>query len=131
MSKRRKKHRIPSWENPHVKDFHHLLYQDRHWQGYWAKRLRSHPYLGRYIPKYTLHRDIHSKIHDIPCPNEPDCRVAFNYIERAIAEGRLDPEHDTCEQRLTVLIDLWRTTCPATVAILEWEREVIAKFYDQ
>lgn len=110
-------------------DWHHFLFQRRHWQQGYAKALREHPYMGKYIPRDTLHREIHSKIHDIPTPNGSECKLAFEELIKREREGTIDVERDSCARRLNFLIELWREKCPATVAILEWQRDVIAKFY--
>ena len=85
--------------------------------------------MGCYIPRDTLHRTIHSKEHDIPVPNGRECRLAFDEILKREKEGTIDVEHDSCEKRLDLLIGLWRDKCPATVAMLEWQKEIIAKYY--
>lgn len=111
------------------KDTHHLLFQGRHWEQGYAKLLREHPYFKVEIPKDTLHREIHSKIHDIPTPNGAECKLAYQLMVEGIASGRLDPEHDTAEKRLEFLISVWKDKCPATVAMLGWQRDIFAKFY--
>lgn len=111
------------------KDFHHLLFQGRHWQQGYAKLLRQHPYMGKYIPQATLHREIHAKIHDIPTPNGSECRIAYNEICRLEKLGEIDIVNDSVEKRLDLLISLWEDKCPATVAILKWQRDIVAKFY--
>lgn len=103
--------------------------QKRHWQQGYAKALREHPYMGKYIPRDTLHRSIHAKIHDIPCPNGRECKEAFETILKLERDGKINVENDTCEQRLGLLIRLWEHKCPATVAILKWQRDLIAKYY--
>ena len=85
--------------------------------------------MGCYIPRDTLHRTIHSKEHDIPVPNGRECRLAFDEILKREKEGTIDVDHDSCEKRLDLLINLWRDKCPATVAMLEWQKEIIAKYY--
>lgn len=110
-------------------DYHHILFQGKHWQVGYAKLLRDHPYMGKYIPQYTLHREIHSKIHDVPTPNGPECRAAYYELVRREKEGLIDIEHDTFEDRIDFLIEMWEYKCPATVAILRWQREVVSKFY--
>lgn len=110
-------------------DYHHILFQGKHWQSGYAKLLRDHPYMGRYIPQYTLHREIHSKIHDIPTPNGPECRAAYNELIRREKEGLIDVKFDTLEDRIDFLIEMWEGKCPATVAMLQWQKEVISKFY--
>lgn len=87
--------------------------------------------MGRHIPRDSLHRALHAKIHDIPCPEGRDCRRAFEELLRLEALGCINVENDTCEQRLDFLISMWRESCPATTAILEWQRDVIHKFYER
>ena len=126
MSKR-KRHRAAI--NYNALNYHHLLFQGRHWKTGYAKLLREHPYMGKYIPMATLHRLIHSKIHDIPTPNGKECRLAYERICQLEAKGKIDIINDSIEKRLTLLIDLWKDACPATVEILKWQRDVVTKFY--
>ena len=126
MSKR-KKHRAAIDYN--ALNYHHLLFQGRHWKTGYAKLLREHPYMGKYIPMATLHRLIHSKIHDIPTPNGKECRLAYELICQLEAKGKIDIINDSIEKRLTLLIDLWKDACPATVEILKWQRDIVTKFY--
>ena len=126
MSKR-KRHRAAIDYN--ALNYHHLLFQGRHWKTGYAKLLREHPYMGKYIPMATLHRLIHSKIHDIPTPNGKECRLAYELICQLEAKGKIDIINDSIEKRLTLLIDLWKDACPATVEILKWQRDVVTKFY--
>ena len=76
----------------------------------------------------TLHRLIHSKIHDIPCPEGKDCKRAYLELIRREEEGLLS-EYDRVEDRIDFLIEMWKETCPATTAILQWQRDVVAKFF--
>lgn len=115
-------------------NWHHLLFQRRHWQNGYAKLLREHPYMGKYIPMHTIHRHIHAKIHDIPCPNGKDCKHAYQALLQLEDEGKIDIRHDSLEKRLDFLIDLWsdpECNCEATVAVLRWQREVVHKFYEK
>lgn len=127
MSRRKKKGRSV---NRYLKstDYHHILFQRKHWQTGYAKALRNHPYLGKYIPTGTLHREIHSKIHDVPTPNGVDCRRAYNRLIEWERQGIIDVKYDTLEERIQFLIDVWEDTCHATVAILKWQQEVVKKF---
>lgn len=108
---------------------HHLLWQGRHWKQGYAKLLREHPYFKVNIPKDTLHREIHSKIHDIPTPNGAECRKAYELLLQDIASGKLDVAKDSISKRLDFLIEIWENSCPATVAMLRWQKDAIAKFY--
>lgn len=129
MSRKKKKKKNGRRNYHSGYDYHHILFQRKHWQTGYAKLLREHPYLGMYIPQRTLHRSIHSKIHDVPTPNGTDCRRAYNELIKREREGDIDIVFDTAEQRICFLIEMWRESCPATVAILKWQKEIIAKFY--
>lgn len=112
-------------------DWHHLLFQRRHWKQGYAKALREHWYMGKYIPRDTLHRTIHSKIHDIPTPNGKECRKAFEELCRMEQQGLISQE-DTIEKRIDFLIDIWKDdNCEATIAMLKWQKQVIQKFYER
>ena len=128
MKKRNRRNR-PRQSNE--KNTHHLLYQGRHWKQGYAKLLRESPYFKVLIPRDTLHRAIHSKAHDLPTPNGVDCKRAYQLMVEGIASGRLDPEHDTAERRLDFLIEVWEDDCPATVAMLRWQRDIIHKFFER
>lgn len=115
-----------------VEDYHHILYQRKHWQQGYAKALREHAYMGKYIPRDTLHREIHGKLHDIPVPRSVDCKIAFEELCRRERLGLIDIEHDTLEKRIDFLISMWKDRhCEATVAMLEWQKEIISKFYSK
>ena len=106
----------------------HILFQRRHWDQGWAKTLREHPYTGGYIPQATLHRELHSKIHDVPVPNGKECREAVEALNRWLAKGVISPD-DPIDEKLDTLIELFKGKCPATVEILKWQQEVVRKFY--
>ena len=128
MSKRNRRNR-PRQSNE--KNTHHLLYQGRHWKQGYAKLLRESPYFKVLIPRDTLHRAIHSKLHDLPTPHGAECKLAYQLMVEGVASGRLDPEHDTAEKRLEFLISVWQDKCPATVAMLRWQRDIIHKFFER
>jgi hypothetical protein len=107
----------------------HFLYQKRHWQQGYAKALRNHWYCGAYIPQFTLHRAIHSKLHDVPVPNGKDCKRAYEELIRRENEGAISKD-DTPMQRLAFLIEMFSETCPATTAILVWQLQIVTKFFD-
>ena len=128
MSKRNR-HNRPRQSNE--KNCHHLLYQGSHWKQGYAKLLRESSYFKVLIPGDTLHRAIHSKLHDLPTPHGTECRKAYQLMMVGIAAGTLDPEHDTAEKRLDFLIEVWEDDCPATVAMLRWQRDIIHKFFER
>lgn len=85
--------------------------------------------MGKMIPQQTLHREIHSKIHDIPTPNGKECKMAYEAICRLEREGLIDIQNDSIEKRINILLRLWGHKCPATCAVLKWQREVVSKFF--
>lgn len=109
-------------------DYHHILYQAKYWKQGYAKELREHPYCGAYIPKYTLHRELHAKIHDIPTPNGKDCRMAIEWLNCLLDNGEIHIS-DPLNKKIAVIAHFFRPQCPATVAVLDWQREVVEKFY--
>jgi hypothetical protein len=126
MAKKKKKH------SPNLmrKDYHHILFQGRHWKQGWAKILREHKYCGGYIPQDTLHREIHSKIHDIPTPNGSECRKAVEALNSWLDAGYISLD-DPIERKIEMIAKCFRANCPATTAILDWQREVVIKFYQR
>ena len=111
-------------------DCHHILFQGRHWKCGWAKVLREHEYCKAYIPQATLHREIHSKIHDIPTPNGADCKAAVEALNSWL-EAEYISLDDRLDRRIEVLAWCFRAKCPATTAMLDWQKEVVSKFYSR
>lgn len=114
-----------------ARDYHHVLYQRRHWAKPWTKRLREHPYMGKRIPMYTLHQGIHAKVHDIPVPHEDVCEATVRELERLRVAKAIDCQRDSLEARLGFLIGFWGEMegMDATVAMLRWQRQIVRKFY--
>ena len=127
MANRHKKPTRP--RAPHC-DYHHIFFQGRHYKQGYAKALRDHPYCGGYIPQQTLHREIHSKIHDVPTPNGADCRMAIEALNSWLAARYISLD-DPIERKIEVLCWCFRVKCPATTAMLEWQGQVITKFYNR
>lgn len=121
--KRHKKRRVHDG-----RDHHHFLYQDKHWQQGYAKRLREHPYCQKLLPQDTLHRIIHSKVHDVPVPKGYDCKRVFRKLLDLEAKGKIDVFHDTAEMRLDFLIKEF-AGYPATQAMLQYQKDIISEFY--
>ena len=112
-------------------DYHHFLFQKKHWQGGYAHQLREHPYAGAYIPQATLHRAIHSKLHDVPRPNGDVCKRTLMKLKRLEEEGLIDPKRDSPEKKLQFFIDEWQEECPATAEMLRWMQQLVIKFYNK
>ena len=108
-------------------DCHHILYQKKHWKQGWASVLREHPYCRVYIPQNTLHREIHSKVHDIPTPCGKACRVAVEAINSWLESGLISLD-DPLERRIEVISWCFRAKYKATTAMLDYQREVVIEF---
>lgn len=127
MAKKKKRKRKAK-PNKTFCDYHHILFQKRHWKCGWANTLREHPYCGAYIPQATLHRELHSKIHDIPTPNGAECRLAVEAIDSWLEAGYISLD-DRLDKKIEVIASCFRAKCPATTAMLDWQKEVVSKFY--
>lgn len=111
-------------------DIHHIWFQRRHYQQGWAKVLREHWYCKILIPQATLHRELHSKIHDVPTPNGDICRSLVNDIDLLYEKGIIG-ENDTPLMRVTIISNLLSRYkgLSATKAVINWQLEVIWKLY--
>lgn len=124
----KKKHRKRQHFNPSIKDLHHLLYQNRHWNLPWEKRLRNHEYCKMYIPRDTLHRMIHEHIGDVPAPGDQACKVAYEAINSWLDAG-FASYNDDLPTRLENLRICFAAKYPATAEALEKQKQIVLAFY--
>lgn len=111
--------------NPY--DYHHILYQRKHWQQGWAKILREHPYCGAQIPRNTLHRAIHAKISTIPLPVEGDCKKIFN--ELCIAEkNQLLSNEDSIGARIDFILERLSPESARCREALQMQKDIVAHY---
>lgn len=61
-------------------------------------------------------------------PNGHECKRAYEELVRRERE-KLISTTDTPKQKLDFLIEMFKDTCPATTALLEWQRDMIEKYY--
>lgn len=124
MSKKKfKKRRV----NLHAKDWHHCLFQKRHWHTGWAKRLREHEYCGSMIPKNTLHRFIHEGVNDVPLADGKSCRIAVEAINNWLEAGYIHLD-DPLEQKLLTLITIFNTLEPRTAEVLRKQLHIVRDY---
>lgn len=128
MSKKKKRHSEKHIRYLARENYHHLLFQRRHWEQGFAKILREHPYCGDYIPQTTLHRAIHSKVHDVPTPNGAECKYALDMINKMLEQGVISLT-DELDKKARILSSIFAEKCPATASILAWQSEIVSKFY--
>lgn len=125
--KNRNRNKVARQVNPRREDLHHMLWQRRHWQNGYAHALREHWWFKIMLPQATIHRELHSKIHDIPTPNGKDCKYAY---EQLIQMEKTTPEimeKMLPHKRLLWLIAVLPDSCEATKAMLKWESEFLEK----
>lgn len=68
-------------------------------------------------------------MHDVPVPNGKECKRAYEELIRRENAGTISAK-DTPIQKLDFLIEMFKETCPATTAILEWQKQIVTKFYE-
>lgn len=107
-------------------DAHHLLWEKRMYRTGYAKALRNHAWLKIYIPRDTLHREIHHQMKCIPVPKAGDCKRVFELLARLESKGQLDPNAGIVE-RLDFLIKHLQTG--ESVRALKRQRNICLDFY--
>ena len=110
-----------------ARDWHHCLFQKRHWKSGWAKCLREHEYCGARIPKNTLHRFIHEGVHDVPVADGKSCRIAVEAINDWLEHGLIGID-DPIDQKLETLIKIFNVNEPKTAKVLKKQLEIIRNY---
>lgn len=123
MGKKRKERGLEIYRQ----DEHHLFYMRKEWKGGYAKVLRDYDYCRIYIPKYTLHTEIHANVREIPRPTEGEAWNVLTHLIHLEQCGELDYD-DPIEERLRLLIALFGTSAPSTVEALRRQLEVVNEF---
>ena len=124
--KKFKKRRV----NLHAKDWHHCLFQKRHWKSGWAKVLREHSYCGAMIPKNTLHRFIHEGVNDVPLADGKSCRIAIEAINNWLEAGYISLD-DPVERKLEVLIGIFNKISPKTANVLQKQLDIVRNYNER
>lgn len=109
------------------RDWHHCLFQKRHWHTGWAKRLREHEYCGAMIPKNTLHRFIHEGVNDVPLADGKSCRIAVEAINNWLEAGYIHLD-DPLEKKLSTLISIFNKLEPRTTDVLKKQLKIVREF---
>lgn len=104
---------------------HHIWFQGRHYEGGFARALRSDPFCIILMPR-SQHQAIHAKIHDVPRPNGSVCRRVLSEIVFFRNIGDISND-DSPTFRLDFLIKALGDSCPATTAILMWQKQFFQK----
>ena len=105
-------------------DTHHLCFQRRAWCYGAVKKLRSHWYCRVEIPKDTLHRKIHAKVHGVPAPRPISAEEALFQL-RKLEEHNAIRDTDPIDRRLEVLIALFDCIEQPTADAFRKQLEVV------
>lgn len=80
----------------------------------------------------SLHKLIHQRQHDVPCPPEAACEYVWYELECLRKNKLINPCLDNLEVKLSVLIQIlseYDDDLDATIATLRWQRQIVHKFY--
>lgn len=106
-----------------------FLFQKKHWNNGWAKALRNDPYCGGYINQAYLHRDLHSVIHDVPCPPGNICREVYQELCRQKRIGIIHDDDPVWIKLEWLALQFEEADCSITAQILRWQKFKIQKYY--
>ena len=105
-------------------DRHHLCYIRSQWNRGFAKLLRGHHYCIVSIPKDSLHRIIHMKLHSVRPPDGSAARSVYEQLASMEKSGKISPS-DPIEQRLLLLADLFRNEDQETAADFMYQYKIV------
>ena len=109
-------------------DFHHILFEARHWNaGEWAKRLREHPYLLYSIPRKSMHMRIHEYLGDIAVPSEEMCQKALVELNLGLSSGLLDWD-DGLEERIAFMVRVFEDKDETTAWLMRYQLRIVRSF---
>jgi len=109
------------------KDCHHIFFQKRYWKGGLKGELRMHWYCRVYIPRDTLHRELHSLIMTIPVPRYCSIRSATEQLKMLEKYGAIK-NTDPIDKRLRVFIALFECIEDPTADALKAQLEIVDRF---
>lgn len=126
IKKRLRKRAEP--KQPIREDKHHIFFMRRRWAGGLRGKLRNHAYCMAYIPKNTLHHEIHEAVKYVPLPRESSVNVVLWHLKLLKSQGATH-DNDSLERRLVVLIALFDYIEQPTADALRAQLEVVRRFY--
>ena len=105
-------------------DRHHLCYIGYQWARGYAKLLRNYHYCVVSIPKDTLHRLIHVKLHSVIPPSGLAAKNVYGRLVSMEKSGEIS-SNDTIEKRLRLLYDLFKNEDPDTALGFMRQYEIV------
>lgn len=121
----RTKHEYHPPKTPY--DKHHLCFIGRKWSNGWLQVFRQYWYCVIYIPRDTLHREIHENLATIPAPKPENAREALEQLRILERYGAIH-EGDDIETRLQILIMLFDYIEPRTVDGFRKQLEIVREY---
>lgn len=109
-------------------DSHHLCWPRLDWSGTPETKLRRHPYCIVWIPKHTLHREIHAASPSITVPRVTSVLYALDQLDFLKRYEKIS-QFDTIESRLLLLISLFDYCDRQTANDFRKQLEVVREFY--
>lgn len=110
-----------------AKNHHHLLWPRAKWKKGYIKRLRENAYCRILIPQYTVHKEIHETIREIPLPRETSAKYVIERLQELEHYGGISNK-DPLEKRLLVLIALFDYIEPDTTEALRRQLNVVRRY---
>lgn len=124
VSKKKREKRKPNYR---AKDRHHILYQKRHWNRGGLKILRDYDYCVMYIPRDTLHKQIHEWVFDVPAPAEHYAYEVIRQLQEMEQRGAIS-DKDPIEKRLKLLIALFDCIEQPTADALRKQLHIVYEY---
>ena len=116
-------------KHPDREDRHHIFFMRKSWAGGLRGKLRNHWYSVKYIPKNTLHHEIHEAVKCVPIPRESSVNIVLYHLKLLQSQNAIH-EGDTLERRLVVLIALFDYIEQPTADALRKQLEIVRRFYN-
>ena len=108
---------------------HHLLWMRKMWYSGSLRNLREFYYCKIFLPKDTLHKEIHERIPFIPTPKPAYAKYVLGELKKLDETGAIS-EDDKIEKRLSVLIFFFDCIEPKTASAL-WEQLKVVREYNK
>ena len=89
-----------------------------------------HWYCKVYIPRDTLHREIHAHISGVPVPKYANIKSVMEQL-RMLEYYEAIKDTDNIEKRLNVLIALFECSEGPTADALKKQLEIVHRFYEE
>lgn len=111
-------------------DTHHIFFMRKTWDRLGYRKLRTFPYCMVPLERDTLHRYIHSNMHNIPTPEPIAVEEALKQLRMLDSAGVLLND-DPIEKRITLLAALFDCSAQPTADALREQLELVYRFKNE